>query len=74
MGFYGCITLKIAYTVDNQNFETASTLDAKIQVLKMKIPNFGLCENLMVDVCLGILNEHVEHLFVICQHFTEFCI
>ena len=35
----------------------------------MKI-NFGLCENLMAEVHLGILNEHVQHLFAICQQIS----
>ena len=32
IGFYVCIVLKIAHTVDNQNFETASPLDTKTNV------------------------------------------
>ena len=36
----------------------------------MKISNFGLSENLVVEVCLGILNEHVQHLFAICQQIS----
>ena len=36
----------------------------------MKISNFRLCENLMAGVGLGILNEHVQHLFAICQHIS----
>ena len=64
------ITLKIAHTVDNQNFETASPPDTKIHVLKTKISNFGLRENLMVEVRLSILNEYLQHLFAICQHIS----
>ena len=52
-----CIRLKIAHTVDNQNFETALTLDTKIHDEKRKLGNFGLREKLMVEVRLGILNE-----------------
>ena len=59
--------LNIAHTVDNQNFETASPLDTKTHVWKPKISNFGFCENLMVEVRLGILDEHVQHLFAICH-------
>ena len=52
--------LRIAHTVDNQNFETT-----KIHISKNEISNFGLGANLMVEVCLCILNE--QHLFAICQ-------
>ena len=66
--------LKIAYTVDNQNFETASPLEIKVQVekKKKKISNLGLRENLILEVRLGtcILNEHVQHLFAICQQIS----
>ena len=64
-----CITLKIAYTVDNQNFETASPIDRKTQVKNINIRP-GLRENLMVEVRLGILNEHAQHLFAICKHIS----
>ena len=43
----------------------ASTLDTKIHVENEK-SNFSL----MVDVRLGILNEHVQHLFAICQQIS----
>ena len=36
----------------------------------MKISNLGLRENLMVEFRCGILNEHVQHLFAICQHIS----
>ena len=65
-----CVRLKIARIVDNQSFETASPLDTKIHDWKTKISNFGLCENLMVEVRLGSLNEHVQHLFAICQQIS----
>ena len=58
--------LKITYTVDNQNFETASPLDTKTHVLKTKISKFVFRENLMVEVRLDILDGHVQHLFAIC--------
>ena len=32
IGCYICIILKIAHTVDNQNFETASLIDTKTHV------------------------------------------
>ena len=32
IGVYACITLKIAHTVDNHNFETALPLDTKVHV------------------------------------------
>ena len=36
----------------------------------MKISNLGLCENLMVEVRLGILNEHLQQMFAICQQLS----
>ena len=32
--------------------------------------SFRLRETLMVEVRLSILNEHVQHLFAISQHFS----
>ena len=45
----GVITLKIAHTVDNQNFETALPLDTN-----------GLRENLRAGVRLNICLQHVN--------------
>ena len=44
-------------------------LDKKDPCLKTNISNFGIRENLKVEVCLGILDEHVQHLF---QHVNRF--
>ena len=64
-------TLKIAPTVANQNFEPVSPLDTQIHVLKTQISNFGLCGNLMVEVCLDVLNEHEQRCgFAICQQIS----
>ena len=38
--------------------------------LKPKISNFGIRENLMVEVRLGIINEHAQHLFAIYQQIS----
>ena len=54
------ITIKIAHTVDKQNFETASPLDTKTHIYKTKLSNFGLCEKFDGRSRLGILNEHVQ--------------
>ena len=51
----------IAHTVYNQNFDCI-TAWYKDPCLKN--------ENLMVEVRLGILNEHVQHLFAICQQIS----
>ena len=68
--FFACIALKIAHTENNQNFETPSMLDKKDPCLKTNISNFGIRENLMVEVCLGNLDEHVQHLFATCQQIS----
>ena len=44
--------------------------DKKDPSLKPKISNFGICENLMVEVCLGILNEYIQRLFAIYQQIS----
>ena len=40
------------------------------RLINEKILNFGLHEKLMVEVRLDILNEHVQHLFAICQQIS----
>ena len=37
IGFYVCITLKIAHTVDNQNFQTASYKDPRLKHENVKL-------------------------------------
>ena len=41
-----------------------------IHVLETNISNFVFRENLMAEVRLGILYEHVQHLFAICQQIS----
>ena len=50
----------------------ASPHDTKIHVKKKKTKtsNFRLLDDLMVEVCLGFLNEHVQHQFAICQQIS----
>ena len=38
-----------------------------IYVSKTNKSNFGFHDDFMAEVCLGILYEHVQHLFAICQ-------
>ena len=62
--FYVCITLKIAHTVDNQNFQTASYKDPRLknENIKLrtswKVAMFPICFAMKMPVYKSVTNSH----------------